>query len=449
MVKQTRKGSPHRVHIDRLALAHKLGATFDYQQQFIDCRDRYRTCRKARQIGMTTCLAIETLIDSILYDDYVTCIVSPSQRQSSRVMRYIKKSLVNLEKILGAVIPTEKFTSEEVFFHHGSEIHSLPNNPLGIQGIDCNNGVVDEAGLFPQNEGDAIIDALVGSLAAKQGRLTVFGRPRGKRGMLWQYWDPTTPRYKEFKHFTVRWSDRGRQDSRYKAEVERHRKILTKLQFDEIYNAEFIDEGVLMFTHEILERAIELYKIERFALMVPEGKPSGKLPRYIGMDFGRKRNLTEIHVLEKRDDGLCRTLMMKSLERMNFEDQKIYIDDLIRRVEPTTVTIDERGMGLALLDYFRSKHGERTIQPLSLTNLKTKEKIVIQCQNAFMDLKLAIPDDEELYDQLHSYQKEITDAGNIRYTGKVDETDFKDDKVVALMAAVDAAQKKPFVFGVI
>jgi len=267
--------------------------------------------------------------------------------------------------------------------------------------------------------------------------------------MLWQYWDPTSPRYKEFTHFTITWKNRAKQDPPYGKEVEHHKRILPKLQFDEIYNAEFIDEGVLVFPHELLERSIELYKIERFTLMVPEGTPTGNNPRYIGMDFGRKRNLTEIHVLERRGDGLLRTLTMKSLKQTNFEDQKVYIDDLIRRVKPSTVTIDERGMGLALLDYFKSKHGDRVVQPLCLTNIKTKEKVVVQCQNVFMDLKLAIPDDEDLYDQLHSFQKEFTDAGNIRYSGKVDETDFKDDKVIALIAAVDAAQNKPFSFGVI
>ena len=135
----------------RLELAHKLGATFDYQQNIIGCMDKFRTVVKPRQAGMTTAFAIEALIDAITYDNYVICIVSPTKRQSNRMMRYIKKSLRKLEKMQRNQIPTEKFTSEEVFFHHGSEIYSLPNNPLGIQGIDCDHAIVDEAGLFPSS----------------------------------------------------------------------------------------------------------------------------------------------------------------------------------------------------------------------------------------------------------------------------------------------------------
>jgi len=200
--------------LKRLEVAYKLGATFKYQQDIIACQDRFRTIKKPRQAGMTTAFAIEALIDALIHDNYVIAIVSPTKRQSDRMMRYIKKAFRKLEKELGYLIPTEKFTSEEIYFHHNSEIHSLPNNPLGVQGFDCNHAIIDEAGLFPQSEGEQIIDAVVGSLAAKQGRLTISGRPRGKRGLLWQYWDESHSRYKEFTHFAITWEDRAREDRR-------------------------------------------------------------------------------------------------------------------------------------------------------------------------------------------------------------------------------------------
>lgn len=434
--------------IDRMVLAKKLGATFDFQQQIIGCKDKYRTVVKPRQAGMTTAFAIEALIDSIIHDDYVTCIVSPTERQSSRMMRYVKKALIKLERILKTRIPTQKFTSKEVFFHHGSEIYSLPNNPSGIQGIDCDNGIVDEAGLLAQKEGEEIMDALVGSLAAKQGRLTISGKPRGKRGMLWGFWDPTAERYKEFTHFKITWKDRARQDKKYGEEVERHRKILPRLQFLETYDAEFLDEGVLIYPHDLLEKATELWKSKRYVLMPPEGKPRQKLPTFMGMDFGRKRNLTEIHVLEQVEKNLFRTLCMKSLKNTNFEDQKAYINAMIDRIKPTRIEMDEHGMGRALLDYYQRKFGERYAVPLRMNNAAMKEKVILQLRNAFTDLILAIPPDDDLYNQLHSFQKEYTDRGNVIYSGKVTETDFMDDKVVAIAAAIDAAQQQPFSFGV-
>lgn len=432
--------------IDRMDLAHKLGATFKYQQKVLASKARFRTIRKPRQAGMTTALAIESLIDAIIYDNYVICIVSPTQRQSSHMMRYIKRALLTLENILKTNIPTSKFTSQEVIFHHGSEIYSLPNNPLGIQGIACNDAKIDEGGLFAQQEGEAIIDAIVGSLAAKQGRMVISGKPHGRRGLLWQYWDPTQPRYDEFEHFTITWKDRAKEDPAYGKEVERHRKILSKLQFAETYDAEFVDEGILVYPHELLESAIKLWEIKKFILMSPDGYPQTPTNKYIGIDFGRKRNLTEIHVLEKvNETGLLRTLMMKTLANTNFEDQKKYIDGLIARVRPLQVRIDERGMGLPLLDYLTRTHGT-TVQPLKLLGSASKEKVIIQLRNAFGDLKLAIPPNEDLYNQLHAFQKEYTDAGNVKYSGKVDETDFKDDKVIALAAAVDAATSQIFSF---
>jgi phage FluMu gp28-like protein len=435
--------------INREKLSYKLGATFDYQQAVIKSKARYRKIVKARQIGMTTALAIEKLIDTILFDDYVSIIVSPSARQSQRMMRYVKKAFVLLEKQLDTRIPVQKWTNEEVYFHHGSEIHSLPNNPKAIQGFDCDDGTVDEAGLFTTQEGEDIVDALVGSLAAKQGKLTLSGRPRGKRGLLWSYFDPTNPRGKDFESYKITWKDRAKQDEAYGKEVEKHKRILTKLQFAEIYDAEFVDEGVLIFPHELLEAAQNLWRAKRYILMPPEGTPKQDTLKYVGIDFGRKRNLTEIHILEKMEEKLFRTLAMRSLVQMNFEDQKSYIDDMIARVKPTKVKIDERGMGLALLDYLQRKHGESLVEPLKMSERKSKEKIILQLRNHFTDLKLAIPDNDKLYEQLHAFQKDYTPAGNVVYSGKVDETDFLDDKVIALAAAVDAAQSKPFDFGVV
>lgn len=432
---------------DRLSIAYRLGATFDYQQAIIDCRDKYRTIVKPRQAGMTTAFAIEALIDALIHDNYVVCIISPTQRQSGRMMRYVKKALRILEKGLKQTIPTERFTSEEILFHHGSEIHSLPNNPMGIQGIDCDSAIIDEAGLFATQEGEALMDAVVGSLSAKAGRLTISGKPKGKRGMLWQFWDTNGERYNEFTHFKITWEDRARHDKKYEGEVKKHKRILTKTQFDETYNAIFVDEGVLIYPHSLLEKAQELWRVNGFVELPFEGKPDPSTSKFIGVDFGRKQNRTEIHVLEKTKKKLLRTLSMKSLKNINFEDQKVCIDNMMARFNPIQMKIDERGMGLPLLDYFTRRYGS-VVQPLKLTNQHTKERVILQLQNAFTDLRLAIPDDEELYEQLHSYQKEVTDSGLVRYFGKVSETDFLDDKVIALAAAVGAAEDKLFAFEV-
>lgn len=431
---------------DRAKLAYKLGATFDYQQDVIVSNARFKKIVKARQIGMTTALAIDKLIRALTYDDYVILIVSPSFRQSGRMMRYIKKAFYKLEQTLKAEIPTQKWTNEEVFFPNGSEIHSLPNSPKTIQGYDCDDATVDEAGLFADIEGNELIDAIVGSLAAKQGTLTLSGRPHGKRGLLWAYFDPASDRGKNFAPFKITWEDRARSDKAYGEEVLKHKEILSPIQFDEIYRAEFIEEGVLIFPYSLLESAHELWENNNFVLMGADGRPKEDKPRYIGIDFGRKRSLTEIHVLQKENPNLYRSLALKSLDNVNFERQKSYIDDIIKRMQPKIVMIDERGMGLPLLDYLQGKHGESMVKPLTMSNLKNKEKSILDCRNAFTDLKLAIPRHEELINQLHAFQKEYTDAGNVKYFGKVDETDFKDDKVIALVAAWQATLDKPFHF---
>src|SRR3990167_192086 len=85
---------------DKLKWTYDLGATFDYQQKWIADTSTYKLCVKARQVGMTTAIAIDALIDAIFHNEFVILIVSPSQRQSDRLMWYINKAFLRLQKKL-------------------------------------------------------------------------------------------------------------------------------------------------------------------------------------------------------------------------------------------------------------------------------------------------------------------------------------------------------------
>jgi len=429
----------------RLKIAYDLGATFDYQQAWIKDQSKYKICRKARQVGMTTCLGIESLLDAIIRDNFVVCFVSPTQRQSSRLMRYVHKAFRKFERINKTKIPTEKFREEYIFFHHGSEIWSLPNNPNGIQGIDANRAVIDESGLFGANEGKEIIDAILGSLAAKKGQLYLSGKPKGKRGILWDYWG--TDKGKLFKQYNVDWEQRAKQDPDYKKEVEIQRGMMAKSHFDETYGAQFLDEGVLVYTHELLETAVKIFEDRHFIVIPRGGTYRGENPISIGIDFAKKRNMTSIIALEKVDDKLYKLIYNQDLKKMAYNDQIDFICNLDKELRGTRITVDETGLGLPMLDVLVQRLGSK-VEGVVFSR-QSKEKLVMDLQACFKDARLAIPNDEVLYDQLHSFQKDYTDQGNVVFSGKVDETDFQDDKVIALSLAVCGLNKSPFQFAIL
>jgi phage FluMu gp28-like protein len=166
----------------------------------------------------------------------------------------------------------------------------------------------------------------------------------------------------------------------------------------------------------------------------------------MGIDFARKRNLTSIQVLEDKD-GIFRLLYAQDLKKMPFTEQVIFIVDAANRLKADRVIIDETGLGLPMTDHLTEQLGSR-VEGVTFTR-HNKEKIIMDLRACFEDNKLAIPDDETLYDQLHSFQKDVTEQGNIRLTGKVDETDFLDDRVIALSLAVYGLNQSPFDFAIV
>ena len=107
--------------LTREELGARLGASFQFQRDFIRNERQFEVIVKARQIGFTTVIACRTLLNSILNDDYVSIIVSPTQRQSNRVKRYIDKQMLLLEKITGMKIETTKNREDHVIYSCGSE----------------------------------------------------------------------------------------------------------------------------------------------------------------------------------------------------------------------------------------------------------------------------------------------------------------------------------------
>ena len=162
---------------NKLEWARELGATFDYQQRWISDLSKFKLCVKARQIGMTTAISIDSLLTAIYEDEFVILVVSPSQRQSDRLMWYVNKAFSRLQKKLGERISLLTHKRDCMVFKHGSELWSLPNNPSTVMGFDADRVLIDEAGIFPTKEGQQIYEATMGSLAAKDGGMSLSGMP--------------------------------------------------------------------------------------------------------------------------------------------------------------------------------------------------------------------------------------------------------------------------------
>jgi len=135
---------------------------FDYQKKILMSTDRRLHIRKGRQIGASFVLALKCVIWAILHPDSTIAVISPSQRQSSLVFRYIRDFFQSHELLKPEIANKEsRYSQTVIVLPNGSTIYSLPcgNDGRTIRGISIPTGsimIVDEAAFIPEKVWEAI-----------------------------------------------------------------------------------------------------------------------------------------------------------------------------------------------------------------------------------------------------------------------------------------------------
>lgn len=425
---------------NRLEWAFDLGATYKYQQAWIADSSKYKICVKARQIGMTTAISIEDLLDAIFNDEFVIINVSPSQRQSDRLMWYVNKAFHRLQTILGDKIPLITHKRDGMVFNHGSELWSLPNNPSTVMGYDANKVVMDEAGIFLTNEGKQIFEATMGSLGAKNGSMCLSGMPYGRGKFFYDQYEAATKKLNDFSIHLIDWTKRAAEDPVYAKSVEEQRKYLNPIQFSQTYECAFVDESIVMFPYELIESCID----DKIRLISGETPHRFDGPIFLGIDFAKKIDKTSIVGVTK-EGNRYKVFMIKNT-RESYDRQLELIKKLDRNLMPQKIFIDASGPGVPMLDFLTKAIGSKVI-PVQFT-AQNKERMMIDMRNIMVDARLKIPDHRDLLDELHSIEKSVTDLGNVRYLAPHEDGGHA-DMAFALGLAINQLDSTEFSFMII
>lgn len=154
---------------------------------------------------------------------------------------------------------------------------------------------------------------------------------------------------------------------------------------------------------------------------------------YLGIDIGRKRDLTVLWVVERLGDVLY-TRHVEALSNMPKPQQDAIIWPWIARCRRTC--IDATGLGIGWVDDAQKRFGEYRVEGVTFTG-KVKEALAYPVRGAMQDRKLRIPYDPTIRSDLRSVTKQTTAAGNIRFTAERT-PDGHADRFWALALAVHA-----------
>jgi Terminase large subunit, T4likevirus-type, N-terminal len=181
---------PRRSAVD---LATDLLLALDPWQRAVvttEARDILLLC--ARQTGKSTVASLMALHQAVSTPGSLVLVVSPSERQSKRVLRTVRRYYAALRAVASPV--TEGQLTLEL--RNGSEIHALPGSESTLRGFAAVDLLVlDEAARVD----DAIYSSVRPMLAVSQGTLLALSTPFGKRGWFHREWSEGGPSWHRAK----------------------------------------------------------------------------------------------------------------------------------------------------------------------------------------------------------------------------------------------------------
>lgn len=225
------------------------------------------------------------------------------------------------------------------------------------------------------------------------------------------------------------WLERLRQDS------------ADEISWRQEYWCDPIDEATAFLTYEQIERA------ER------EGVADGDVrdatgDLFVGVDVGRKRDLTAIWAAERVGETLT-TRAVRTLERAPFAEQRSAIRELFAAPTFRRGAIDATGAGMQLAEELVEEFGEGRVEAVTFT-ARFKEEAAYRVKRAIEERTLLLPRSRDIREDFHSIRRETTTAGNARFEASRSEGRGHGDRFWAAALAVHAAPpppREPFIKG--
>jgi phage FluMu gp28-like protein len=163
---------------------------------------------------------------------------------------------------------------------------------------------------------------------------------------------------------------------------------------------------------------------------------------YLGVDIGRKRDLTIAWLFEKLGDVLWSRVLL-AMKAQTFDVQETAICDLIEggiekrkaksenrpgaesefrvssfdfRAGHATIRrccVDQSGLGMMLAERLAKRYGA-IVEPVQFT-AQIKERLAPMVKQAFEDRTVRIPDNREVRADINAVKRLVTPAGNVRF----------------------------------
>jgi len=303
-----------------------LGISLDEWQKEYIMHEGNTVIRAARQSGKSFAESIRIALFALLNPNMSTLIIASVDRQSGELLEKVKALIISLapSQIKG------RPTNHKIILKNGSKIMAEPagQTGYGLRGFTVHKLVADEAHYIP----DAVFVAIRPMLATTGGTLDLLSTPKGNEGFFYDCFEDDT-----FWKKHVHCDDCDRYAEGF---IEQEKRRMTKLQFAQEYEAEFIDSFMQFFPRELIESCFSEQRLTnaRNTLGVDFAGHGGDPNAFVSIE-GTRKNCYIFHTETTQDQKAWETIeKIKALHSTN---------NYIRK----GIGVDDGGLGSPILDY--------------------------------------------------------------------------------------------------
>lgn len=349
--------------------------------------------------------AMETGIDWIL--------LSAGERQSKELMNTVKMHCRAYSLAASEIESNDywdhgvRYTLLTITLPNGARIMGLPANPDTARGFHGNVGLDEFA--FHRNS-DLIWGALAPTIA-RGYRIDIISTPQGMGNRFHLL---MTGQNKWSKHVV----------DIYQAVADgvpiNIQELRDAIDDDDIWAQEceckFIDEASAWLTYEMIaacqsDQVGEEILYDDFNPDTYLYNPQGRC--FVGMDIGRKKDLSVIDVEEQVGDVFWNRLTL-IMPKVPFTAQRDMLWRIVRKFAAERVCIDATGIGAQIAEDSVEQLGSYRAEQVEFT-LKVKQDLAVRIRHLFEDKLCRIAVSRKLRDDLHAVKKTTTAAGNVRF----------------------------------
>lgn len=375
-----------------------------YQKQDVESDARFRWSCWARQSGKSFTKSLRRILRG-LQRRRNQIFLSAGERQSRELMQKAAQHCRTLQiatrQCNSRCLDGTSFKQLEIELPNGVRIIGLPANPQTIRGF-TGDVFLDEFAMHTDDR--AVWASIFPTLLRGDGELDIASTPKGKKNMFYEL-----ARNDRFECNTVTLPQAVAQG--LEVDVDEIRRSMGDDElFRQEFLCEFLDEATAFITYEQIA-ACEEPALEK---EVPIDRLAGAAADlYVGIDIGRKRDLTVIWVLQRDHERLI-TRAIYERQHLPFRKQYELVSKVLSLTNVRRCCIDAGGIGMQLAESAVEDFGRHRVEAVTFTNA-VKNELAQALRIAVEEARIRIPVDQALRNDWHSLERFITSGGHTRF----------------------------------